>query len=107
MPTAFLKAWQARGMDEAGIRLFATGEATDDTYLPQIGADARGLMTSHHYSVVHPSDLNQRFVADYQSVYGDEVRPSYFAVAAYEDRKSTRLNSSHVAISYAVVCLKK
>src|SRR5207253_11172223 len=27
--------------------------------------------------------------------------------AAREDRKSTRLNSSHVAISYAVFCLKK
>src|SRR5439155_24621881 len=27
--------------------------------------------------------------------------------AALEDRKSTRLNSSHVAISYAVFCLKK
>src|SRR5207253_8699855 len=26
---------------------------------------------------------------------------------AHEDRKSTRLNSSHVAISYAVFCLKK
>src|SRR5439155_6284156 len=26
---------------------------------------------------------------------------------AREDRKSTRLNSSHVAISYAVFCLKK
>src|SRR5690625_5500419 len=26
---------------------------------------------------------------------------------ASEDRKSTRLNSSHVAISYAVFCLKK
>src|SRR5690625_7111529 len=25
----------------------------------------------------------------------------------YSDRKSTRLNSSHVAISYAVFCLKK
>src|SRR5207253_3440157 len=25
----------------------------------------------------------------------------------YTDRKSTRLNSSHVAISYAVFCLKK
>src|SRR5207253_5533130 len=25
----------------------------------------------------------------------------------WEDRKSTRLNSSHVAISYAVFCLKK
>src|SRR5690625_7028955 len=27
--------------------------------------------------------------------------------AVQEDRKSTRLNSSHVAISYAVFCLKK
>src|SRR5207253_11485626 len=27
--------------------------------------------------------------------------------SAPEDRKSTRLNSSHVAISYAVFCLKK
>src|SRR5437870_10431134 len=29
------------------------------------------------------------------------------ARAAHQDRKSTRLNSSHVAISYAVFCLKK
>src|SRR5439155_14449468 len=27
--------------------------------------------------------------------------------AVHQDRKSTRLNSSHVAISYAVFCLKK
>src|SRR5207253_7803699 len=27
--------------------------------------------------------------------------------ACWRDRKSTRLNSSHVAISYAVFCLKK
>src|SRR5690625_6072638 len=31
------------------------------------------------------------------------LRPQYPTV----DRKSTRLNSSHVAISYAVFCLKK
>src|SRR5207253_9980148 len=35
----------------------------------------------------------------------------YFSIASLatsrEDRKSTRLNSSHVAISYAVFCLKK
>src|SRR5690625_6758543 len=29
------------------------------------------------------------------------------AGARDEDRKSTRLNSSHVAISYAVICMKK
>src|SRR5690625_1391524 len=28
-------------------------------------------------------------------------------MTAWQDRKSTRLNSSHVAISYAVFCLKK
>src|SRR5256885_11793184 len=28
-------------------------------------------------------------------------------VAAFRDRKSTRLNSSHLVISYAVFCLKK
>src|SRR5690625_7119571 len=33
--------------------------------------------------------------------------PGFFDCAARLDRKSTRLNSSHVAISYAVFCLKK
>src|SRR5438132_3445544 len=28
-------------------------------------------------------------------------------ILAFEDRKSTRLNSSHTVISYAVFCLKK
>src|SRR5690625_6347011 len=28
-------------------------------------------------------------------------------IVSRQDRKSTRLNSSHVAISYAVLCLKK
>src|SRR5439155_3764076 len=31
----------------------------------------------------------------------------YFPTKSASDRKSTRLNSSHVAISYAVFCLKK
>src|SRR5690625_7114982 len=35
----------------------------------------------------------------------DQAKAIYKFVA--EDRKSTRLNSSHVAISYAVFCLKK
>src|SRR5690554_7252685 len=35
-----------------------------------------------------------------------ELRSENFAIQA-TDRKSTRLNSSHVRISYAVFCLKK
>src|SRR5690625_403553 len=38
----------------------------------------------------------------------DDKRAAYAADVTYgTDRKSTRLNSSHVAISYAVFCLKK
>src|SRR5699024_12318937 len=32
---------------------------------------------------------------------------SRFTTEQWKDRKSTRLNSSHVSISYAVFCLKK
>src|SRR5690625_7058876 len=34
-------------------------------------------------------------------------QPDDGVITAGKDRKSTRLNSSHVAISYAVFCLKK
>src|SRR5690625_7072786 len=37
------------------------------------------------------------------SVFCDVTKPDI----VNQDRKSTRLNSSHVAISYAVFCLKK
>src|SRR5690625_7043445 len=47
-------------------------------------------------------------------LYGNEIEnPTINNMSArqlatiQEDRKSTRLNSSHVAISYAVFCLKK
>src|SRR5256885_7572720 len=35
------------------------------------------------------------------------LRAASLSVASGEDRKSTRLNSSHLVISYAVFCLKK
>src|SRR5439155_21012642 len=38
-------------------------------------------------------------------VFGSDLHAETFSVS--KDRKSTRLNSSHVAISYAVFCMKK
>src|SRR5260221_3535123 len=35
------------------------------------------------------------------------AREIHFATSLLRDRKSTRLNSSHTVISYAVFCLKK
>src|SRR5438874_10321269 len=40
-------------------------------------------------------------------VPGGELRHQRLMLAGRRDRKSTRLNSSHVEISYAVFCLKK
>src|SRR5690625_6090459 len=38
---------------------------------------------------------------------GELINKDFMGKDKPEDRKSTRLNSSHVAISYAVFCLKK
>src|SRR5690625_6719113 len=45
----------------------------------------------------YSSEIREKIWADYEAIF-HEILP---------DRKSTRLNSSHVAISYAVFCLKK
>src|SRR5690625_3070319 len=37
----------------------------------------------------------------------EKATPYFVTLMSFPDRKSTRLNSSHVAISYAVFCLKK
>src|SRR5690625_7106331 len=41
------------------------------------------------------------------SMYGSRGANGVILIETERDRKSTRLNSSHVAISYAVFCLKK
>src|SRR5258708_34827091 len=46
----------------------------------------------------------RRIIEDYA---GPGVDPRAFDVRIAQDRKSTRLNSSHQIISYAVFCLKK
>src|SRR5699024_12015486 len=50
--------------------------------------------------------LGDRPVSEYSYILGF---PSWFFMSSVlgGDRKSTRLNSSHVSISYAVFCLKK
>ena len=60
-----------------------------------------------------PSKIKNVYLMDYQDVLKPlERRKSplfnlYYDKLWREDRKSTRLNSSHVDISYAVFCLKK
>src|SRR5207249_10145370 len=54
-----------------------------------------------HADVQHFGDLLGRFP------FSHELQDLAFPGGEMRDRKSTRLNSSHVSISYAVFCLKK
>src|SRR5690606_5689473 len=54
----------------------------------------------------HLPDLPTRFAVAL-NYFPRSVHPSTLMPVLSEDRKSTRLNSSHVKISYAVFCLKK
>src|SRR5438552_13500105 len=55
---------------------------------------------------VRPSPRRRRDRGDHRAVV-HQGRPSSRQGRPGEDRKSTRLNSSHQIISYAVFCLKK
>src|SRR5690625_5755067 len=88
---------------------------TKDPWAVTVGAHAvdytsvRGVgnefFNHHNYTIVPPlskvsiiRNLNRWFDVDLTASVGEVDN---------KDRKSTRLNSSHVAISYAVFCLKK
>src|SRR5699024_12714284 len=55
----------------------------------------------------HKIDLQGWARKEYYDHYFSAVPCTYSMTVKLEDRKSTRLNSSHVSISYAVFCLKK
>src|SRR3712207_7587514 len=52
-------------------------------------------------------DLNAVWARSIDAIPSDSVGPQHRAWMRLTDRKSTRLNSSHANISYAVFCLKK
>src|SRR5690606_18559860 len=65
-------------------------------------ADAAQVLADAWLDVDPAAEVVLRPMAD-----GGEGTVAAFAAAVPGDRKSTRLNSSHVKISYAVFCLKK
>src|SRR5690625_981006 len=99
--------------------------------LIKAGVNVARLNFSHGDHEVHTSTFNtirkaasdlDQPVAIFADLQGPKIRLGRFADGPHlledgdtftittrdiEDRKSTRLNSSHVAISYAVFCLKK
>src|SRR6266702_740257 len=81
---AFMKGYKERGLAEAGIKLIATGDITDDGVLEAMGEPTLGLITSFHYSAAHDSPENTAFKKAYAEVNGDKLRPNFMAAAGYD-----------------------
>src|SRR5207253_9019256 len=83
------------------LPIFRGREFDESGYAQQV---AEYYGTEHHELDLNPS-LDLAGAIEEMAYHSDE--PGADAGALPVDRKSTRLNSSHVAISYAVFCLKK
>src|SRR6202140_1049574 len=81
---AFMKGYEERGLKQAGIKLIATGDITDDGVLEVMGNPTVGLITSFHYSAAHDSPENKAFVKAYADANGGKLRPNFMAAAGYD-----------------------
>ena len=83
MGIAFMKGFQERGLAQAGIKLIATGDLTDEDVIDSIGEPAIGVINSFHYAQAHKSAENQAFTAAYIKAYPND-RPNFMAVGGYD-----------------------
>lgn len=81
---AFMKGYRERGLAEAGIKVIATGDLTDDHVLPVMGDATLGVITTFHYSAAHNSPENKIFLKNFAEANPNGGRPNFMAVAAYD-----------------------
>jgi len=81
---AFMKEFQERDLAQAGIRVIATGDLTDDEVLDAMGDAALGVVTAFHYSAAHDSPENRDFLEAASAAGTGVKRPNFMAVAAYD-----------------------
>jgi branched-chain amino acid transport system substrate-binding protein len=78
----FMKQFVDRGLADAGIKLIATGDVTDDDLLGAIGDPALGVITGHFYSADHDSPENKAFVKQVKDAA--KMRPNFMAVGGFD-----------------------
>src|SRR2546422_6489123 len=81
-----------------GLMCWFAAKETRSPFLARFASSANPpiVRRSHELNSARPSSRVRR-----------SLRATFSAIGARADRKSTRLNSSHGYISYAVFCLKK
>lgn len=80
---AFMKGYTERGLAQAGIKLIATGDLSDEDVIDAMGDAALGLVTSFHYSEAHKSPENRAYTEAYAKAYPGD-RPNFMSVGGYD-----------------------
>src|SRR5690625_4049169 len=117
----YIEAAIAKGFDMIGIPDHSPHfYSSEDRLSPK--TMAKSEFANYVHEVLHLKEVYKHkidvllgvesdYFAGYMDIYKTEYQkyPFDFIIGSVHslDRKSTRLNSSHVAISYAVFCLKK
>jgi branched-chain amino acid transport system substrate-binding protein len=82
---AFFKGFHQAGLDKAGIKILASGDALEEDALPQMGDEPAGVVSTLNYSIAHDSAVNRAFVKAFKATdSGKGVEPDFFGVAAYD-----------------------
>src|ERR1039457_423489 len=76
-------------------------------YASQFLSAAVGTTAVIHAQPLHSGRISPMLFGNFVELLDDVVPSMWAEMLNDRDRKSTRLNSSHLVISYAVFCLKK
>lgn len=82
-PAAIGKALSERGLTPPATRIFGQGELTHPEALESMGENARGIVTTFHYTLEREEPLNNAFVAAYRDANNGRS-PDLFSIGGYD-----------------------
>ncbi len=82
-PAAIGKALADRGLAPPATKVFAQGELTHPEALESMGATAKGIITTFHYTLERDAPMNNEFVKGYQEANGGR-NPDLFSIGGYD-----------------------
>ena len=82
-PAAIGKALVDRGLAPPETRIFAQGELTHPEALESMGATAKGIITTYHYTLERDDPVNNEYVAAYREANNGRS-PDLFSIGGYD-----------------------
>jgi branched-chain amino acid transport system substrate-binding protein len=82
-PAALGKSFADRGLDATKIKIFGTGEVTDESAVKSMGEASLGIITAWHYDYNLQSKRNQDFVKAYNEL-APGPKPTFTSAGGYD-----------------------